>query len=29
MADKKKSTPAGAPIPQQDYGTTPVEKSEA
>lgn len=29
MADKKKSTPAGAPISNQDYGTTPVEKSEA
>lgn len=28
MADKKKSTPAGAPL-TQDYGTTPVEKSEA
>lgn len=26
---KKKSTPSGAPIPQQDYGTTPEEKSEA
>lgn len=25
----KKSTPSGAPIPQQDYGTTPEEKSEA
>lgn len=28
-ANKKKGTPAGAPIPQQDYGTTPAEKSEA
>ena len=26
---KKKSTPSGAPIPKQDYGTTPEEKSEA
>lgn len=26
---KKKSTPSGAPIPQQDYGTTPEEKSQA
>ena len=26
---KKKGTPFGAPIPQQDYGTTPEEKSEA
>lgn len=25
----KKSTPSGAPIPKQDYGTTPEEKSEA
>ena len=27
--EQKKSTPSGAPIPQQDYGTTPEEKSEA
>ena len=26
---KKKSTPSGAPIPKQDYGTTPEEKSQA
>ena len=25
----KKSTPSGAPIPQQDYGTTPEEKTQA
>lgn len=25
----KKSTPEGAPIPEQDYGTTPGNKSEA
>ena len=25
----KKSTPGGAPIPKQDYGTTPEQKSEA
>ena len=25
----KKSTPSGAPISNQDYGTTPEEKSEA
>lgn len=27
--NKKKGTPSGAPIPKQDYGTTPEEKSEA
>ena len=27
--DKKKSTSGEAPIPRQDYGTTPEEKSEA
>jgi len=27
--EKKKGTPFGVPIPQQDYGTTPAEKSEA
>jgi hypothetical protein len=27
--EKKKGTPFGVPIPQQDYGTTPEEKSEA
>lgn len=27
--EKKKGTPGGAPIPKQDYGTTPGEKSEA
>ena len=27
--DKKKSTPSGALIPKQDYGTTPEQKSEA
>ena len=27
--EKKKGTPFGAPIPKQDYGTTPAEKSEA
>ena len=26
---KKKSAPGGAPIPEQDYGTTPEAKSEA
>lgn len=26
---KKKSTPEGAPISKQDYGTTPEEKSQA
>ena len=26
---EKKSTPGGAPIPEQDYGTTPERKSEA
>ena len=26
---KKKDAPFGTPIPQQDYGTTPKEKSEA
>ena len=26
---KKKSTPSGAPISKQDYGTTPEAKSEA
>lgn len=29
MSGQKKSTPSGAPIPKQDYGTTPEEKSEA
>ena len=29
MNEKKKGTPSGAPIPGQDYGTTPEEKSEA
>ena len=29
MTNKKKGTPSGAPIPRQDYGTTPEEKSEA
>lgn len=27
--EKKKGTPGGAPIPKQDNGTTPGEKSEA
>ena len=27
--EKKKGTPFGVPIPKQDYGTTPAEKSEA
>ena len=27
--EKKKGTPFGVPIPKQDYGTTPEEKSEA
>ena len=27
--EKKKGTPFGVPIPKQDYGTTPKEKSEA
>ena len=27
--EQKKGTPFGVPIPQQDYGTTPAEKSEA
>ena len=27
--EKKKSTSGEAPIPKQDYGTTPAEKSEA
>ena len=27
--EKKKGTPFGVPISQQDYGTTPEEKSEA
>lgn len=27
--EKKKGTPFGVPIPQQDYGTTPAKKSEA
>ncbi len=27
--EHKKSTPSGAPIPEQDNGTTPKEKSEA
>lgn len=29
MTNKKKGTPSGAPIPKQDYGTTPEGKSEA
>ena len=29
MMNKKKSTSGEAPIPKQDYGTTPEEKSEA
>ena len=29
MNEKKKGTPGGAPIPKQDHGTTPEEKSEA
>ena len=29
MNEKKKGTPSGAPIPLQDYGTTPEEKSQA
>ena len=28
-SEKKKGTPFGVPIPQQDYGTTPEEKSQA
>lgn len=27
--NKKKDTPSGAPIPKQDYGITPEEKSQA
>lgn len=29
MTNKKKSTPGGAPISEQDYGTTPEAKSHA
>ncbi len=29
MNEKKKDAPSGTPIPQQDYGTTPEEKSQA
>ena len=29
MNEKKKDAPFGTPIPQQDYGTTSKEKSEA
>lgn len=27
--EKKKGTPSGAPIPEQDYGTTPEQKTQA
>ena len=29
MTDNRKGTPFGAPVPEQDHGTTPKEKTQA